>query len=267
LAFLWIISSLCLAQSDLLFLRQQPTPVNPIDLEFNGYSIRYRNASDNSVMTVVKDNIDTIKLRSPQEGSDVYQTKDLRHAFEKGLELPIVWFGIDFTHVTVCHPANSAKYSHMFFKDCNDFVLQDKHYKPLWIRKKSRPLSGLKQDLTVVTERNKKVNLDQVFDCRDSAKRVPLHMIRENIQTYRSEKFKKGIGLVFLMAEIDKRTESEVSYMVLFDIHSREILFVKRVFGAASGMTMAWHWTYPILNAIMIYNQDWRMDKWMGLFY
>jgi hypothetical protein len=163
----------------------------------------------------------------------------------------LFWLGLDFTHFTMNLGSEPRSlYSHLFFVDCNDFIITDKRFGEF------REHFNFVVDTGDVTIRNNNVNPLVIHNKPERP--FILDSIRNTIASFKVNH--RGVGMVIFITYIDKPDESITFYTTFVDIESKTVLLCLKQKSQAAGIGQAWHWTKPIKEALdeLITKNDWK---------
>jgi hypothetical protein len=241
------------AQNDKVKITGQADSYTGTVVEVAPESVTFlKTGSDQPVVYKTKE-IDKILLGETGGKTPDYTTADLLDMMYNGNTRNIVWMGLDYTFLKVCHEGGASKYSPWLLKSTNDFVAKpDGEFKMLWKPRDGKFLLGIqKVDRQAVDQANAAMDMNNIFNC-EGTNVIPLSSIREAIGKYPGGEFQKGIGLVIFYSRIDKAKEAYTVYFVFYDLGSQNILITFRRDLTGTGITMEWHWTQQLLG---VFNQ------------
>ena len=152
----------------------------------------------------------------------------------------VIFYGVDFTHVKVYAADESVEDFENVFKNIN-ILIMDEATKYNFSKVVS---SEIDYNFEPVMKMIKKADFDDVKVFKNN---IPDLQIEEIIEDYKLPE-RKGTGLIIIPQILNKASSSAKSYVVLFDIDTREILKQKFVTTKAGGFGLRNYWARPFYN-------------------
>lgn len=184
------------------------------------------------------------------------QTTIGTHKIKKADKL--VWFGLDFSGVQCVGRAG--------FNDLDDiadrivfawndlFIAEHKKYNVNEALKKDK----FYYDLVSSEKQNEKVEANNLLVPKaDAMSRDDIAAILEH---YTSEEYPEGMGMVFVVEELNKTEAIAKVNVVLFDIETQEIVKVVKYTGEAGGFGFRNYWAGAFHEVIQLMEKDYH--KW-----
>lgn len=162
----------------------------------------------------------------------------------------VVWFGLDFskakfsgrfTHAFGIDPNSGNDLINKWIPDWNElFIKEPMNYDIREALKKPKTY----YDLKPVSEGNSKIISDSVFNEQLVSYKIafPELIIPKVIKNYSSEKYKSGLGCVFIVESFNKDALNASVYFVLFEISGNKLIGYKKLNGIPKGAGIRNYW-------------------------
>jgi hypothetical protein len=177
----------------------------------------------------------------------------------------IVWFGLDYSQVKLLGSIgfnDVQRVKDFYFDAWNQVILtESKKYDLRYFLRKPDVVN----DLSVVKEKNKLPEESNLLT-DDPAKKTILtpEKIQSIISSY-SPIEKEGIGVVFLIGNLDRINEVTNIYVTFFNIGSKKVLLTEELTGKAGGVGFRNYWLGSIYNVMKEMKS--RYSKWQEQYY
>jgi hypothetical protein len=154
----------------------------------------------------------------------------------------IVWFGLDYSQVKLLGAIgfnDVQRVKDFYFNAWNQVILNesDKYNLRSFLRK-----SDIINDLSVVGKRNELPEVSKLITDNLADKTALTSEKIESIIASYSPAEKEGVGLVFLMGNLDKISERANIYVTFFDIGSKKVLLIEEMTGKPGGAGFRNYW-------------------------
>lgn len=171
----------------------------------------------------------------------------------------VVWFGIDFSQMHLRGVENSFNnipaIRDEFFEQWNLLVLQEKaKYDIAGAFRKETVYT----QIATVLERNKQKDMNNLLSLDDYS--LPVDSIYRIVKNYDAN-YPANIGLLFIVESLDKVDMKVAIWVTFFDIHTKEILFARRVTGMPKGIGFRNFWAGGIYKVIIECKDNYK--SWM----
>ncbi len=171
----------------------------------------------------------------------------------------IVWYGLDFSAVKLIGSegfSDPYDIKNRFFRAWNRLIIDEADKYNI---KKTFRKNVLEYETTVVEERNKLPNENELVTENDYS--IKEEDVKKIVKQYKSEKFKEGIGLVYIIESFNKRASSGHMWVTFFDIASGEVLLTRRYSGDARGFGLRNYWAGSVYEVFKQLESDY--GKWL----
>lgn len=179
-----------------------------------------------------------------------------------------IWFGLDYSKVSLFFPLQTSK---GVFREWNDYILTEPKFKTM-----TNGYGGNREpgdifipnmiiDKSSVDEINSKIDLDAASQ-GDSSTFLHLDTIRAMVKKY-SSRYSTGIGVVFIVRQLRKSTETAITFLTFFDIKTRNVLLAIKMTNNAGGIGWNWHWTRPFFDIFEEINKPKTKKRWKSLYF
>ena len=164
-------------------------------------------------------------------------------------EVPVTYLGIDFSQARLIGDgaAIAADFKEKHFPGINQVVINEpKKYDIA----KALKRSTITNDISVTESINAKIEADKITasgGTEDS--RLDAAAISNIVNAY-DLSGKTGIGLVFIVENLNKPAAKGSMYVTFIDMVSRKVLFTERMTGKAGGFGNKNYWAKTILGVI-----------------
>lgn len=177
-----------------------------------------------------------------------YTLADVRNARS------MIWFGLDFSQARFYGPFEEiVKVKDLYIPNWNGaFVTEKGMFGPGNDLKKLLGMSYVFIDLSVVTERNNAIAIEELFGNTDKDKmNWNEEKVAKMIKQY-DPKEVDGIGLVLVVESFDKTTGMATVWVTYFDPAKKEVIRSRKYFGKMGGGPggQAKHWNTAIVNIL-----------------
>lgn len=173
-----------------------------------------------------------------QKAADIFDSK-----------LPLVYHGIDFTLTKVLEesgvPAFEIKGRH--FPGMNDVIVaESKKYD--WGKVLRR--TNISNDLSLVTERNKKIELESIHSLKSSDyDRLKISDIEKAVSEYEFNQ-ENGIALVIFVEAFSKARREGAMYVTFIDMATKKIVHTERITGKSGGFGFRNYYSHCVLEVM-----------------
>lgn len=184
-----------------------------------------------------------------------------------------VWFGMDFTKAKLIgdfsHPSTDAKAGELIVRrwipEWN--VLMNKE---LWNFDIATAIQKpkLRRETELTAQLNAQINPDSIhFEEPVNYKfKDPDKQIGEMLLKYHPEKYKAGLGCVFIVESFNRKAVNANVYFVLFDIATKKLIGYKRFMGNPKGGGIRNYWAGAIKVIIeQVTTTGYNAVKWNAL--
>ena len=113
-------------------------------------------------------------------------------------------------------------------------------------------------DMSVVEKRNQTVKVEDLVINKSYT--LPESDVAKMVKKLKPAQ-KEGIGLVFVVEQFNKVTESATMYVTFFDIKNSNILLQKKMTGKAGGFGLRNYWAAAVMNVMKACKKSY--PKWM----
>jgi hypothetical protein len=164
-----------------------------------------------------------------------------------------VWFGMDFTKATFvgqfdqgmgAAPATGSDMKAKYIPAWNNLIAGEQ--KKFDLRKTFRK-DNIIYDMNSVNELNNKIDVDNCMSF--NVGKIEKSQIDEMVKKYSSSQ-KEGLGLVFIIENFNKGTQTSSVYVTFFDIATKKVLLSERMEGKAMGVGIRNYWAGSIKNIL-----------------
>ena len=167
-------------------------------------------------------------------------------------ETPLTYLGIDFSQARLMGDAaaSAADLKDKHFPGINQVVINEpkKYDLPKAFKK-----ATINNDITVTESVNAKIDADKIkVSGTTDEVRLDAAAIQNIVNGY-DLNGKKGIGLVFIMENLNKTGAKGSLYVTFIDMATRKVLFTERMTGKAGGFGYKNYWAkavYEVLEQI-----------------
>ncbi|MFC2101535.1 hypothetical protein ACFLS7_00910 [Bacteroidota bacterium] len=157
----------------------------------------------------------------------------------QGTYSTLIYYGADFSHVLVNDApkiSRSLKYSQVYPAAWVAFV--EKELPPDGFVRSSLGFPEFSYRQQKIFENSIVANPDLITGHDNT---ISVETIKSMISAYNLEA-KSGLGLVLIPETFSKPTETATTWVVFFDVGSREILYKTKIYGKCSHMGYTAHW-------------------------
>jgi hypothetical protein len=183
-----------------------------------------------------------INCLNAQNAKDVFNAKE------------IVWYGMDFTKAKFvgqfdqgfgAMPAAGSDMKTKWVPGWNSLIVSEPQNFDL---KKALKIDNIYFDVTPVNNINSKMDADKCMSLNPGT--IEKSDIDAMIKKYATGDKKAGIGLVFIVENFNKGTETADIYVTFFDIATKKVLITEKMSGKAMGVGMRNYWAGSVKSII-----------------
>ncbi len=154
----------------------------------------------------------------------------------------IVWYGMDFTKAKFvgqfdqgmgANPASGSDMRNKYIPGWNALVVNEPQHFDL---KKAFRKFSVYNDVAAVNLVNSDVDVNECMSFNPG--KIEVGDIGNMIKKYKAGEKKEGIGLVFIIENFNKGSETADVYVTFFDIAAKKILICEKTSGKAMGIGM-----------------------------
>ncbi|MBE0647898.1 MAG: hypothetical protein IH596_08945 [Bacteroidales bacterium] len=163
----------------------------------------------------------------------------------QGTYSTLIYYGADFSHVIVNDAQKiprSVKYSQVYPAAWVAFV--EKELPPDGFVRSALGFPEFSYRQQEIFENSIAANPDLITGHDNT---ISAETIKSMISAYKLEA-KSGLGLVLIPETFSKPTETATTWVVFFDVGSREILYKTKVYGKCSHMGYTAHWASGVVE-------------------
>jgi len=157
----------------------------------------------------------------------------------------VVYYGVDFSHVLINDAPKipkSVDYSKVYPAAWIAFV--EKELPPMGYVDHALGFPGFSYQQQEIYEKSIAVSPQFITDHDNN---IPPDILKSMIDCYALSE-SSGLGLVLIPETFSKPRETASTWVVFFDIGSRDILYKTKVFGACSHMGYTAHWASGVVE-------------------
>lgn len=182
-----------------------------------------------------------ISATKAQDAKKVFSTTD------------IVWYGMDFTkakfvggfdQIQGAGNVTGTDMRNKWVPGWNTLLLNEPQNFDL---RKTFRKDNIYNDITSVTDLNSKLDADKCMTYNEG--KIERSEIDAMVKKYTGDK-KDGIGLVFIIENFNKGTQTANVYVTFFDIATKKVLVCEKVDGKAVGIGMRNYWAGAIKSVL-----------------
>ena len=171
----------------------------------------------------------------------------------------IVFFGIDFSMASMIGPADfksGEEIRNTYFEAWNNILFSErKRYNLI----KTFGKDSVDYDFSIVKERNKLPSPEKIVT--EVSSKISTDDIIKIISTYKTESYKDGTGLVFIVESFSKPDQKGNFYVVFFDIETKKVLLCEKLSEKPGGFGLRNYWIRTIYNGLDDIEDD-LWDSW-----
>ena len=166
----------------------------------------------------------------------------------------IVWFGMDFTKAKFvgqfdqgmgAMPATGGDMRNKWIPQWNALIQNEQQNFDL---KKALDKESVYYDIASLNTINSKINPDGLMDVNPT--KIEKSVISELVKKYSSADKKDGVGLVFIVENFNKGSQTANVYVTFFDIATKKVLLCEYMNGKAAGVGMRNYWAGAVKSII-----------------
>jgi hypothetical protein len=166
----------------------------------------------------------------------------------------IVWFGLDFSKAKFvgsfdqgmgAGPASGSDMKNKYVPGLNDLIAKEQ---PKFDLKKAFRKDNVIYDLKSINEINKSLDPDACMVYNEG--KIDPNEISSMVKKYTPDIKKEGIGLSFIVENLNKNTQMADVYVTFFDIASKKVLFTEKMNGKAMGVGIRNYWAGSIKDIL-----------------
>ncbi len=158
----------------------------------------------------------------------------------------LVWFGLDFTRskmIGIEDFSNPEAIRSEFFRKWNIHTIhgrKDPYYPGVF------NLMRVKNDTVMMPVVNQMVKLRTLF--LDTTNRLTDSTITDIISKYNLPNYEDGVGAVVMVETLNRQTEKLTAYIVFFDLHTKYVLYTRKIVGKPTGYGFEAYWSGAVHN-------------------
>jgi hypothetical protein len=184
-------------------------------------------------------------------GTQPLSAQTLKDFFNSS-EVPLTYLGVDFTRAKVFNDiaANAMDIRDRQFAAINQVIVNEpKKYD----FQKALSKSNVTNDISFVNAKNAKIDAEKIIESNSADEvRFTKAAIESLVKGYKFAG-KKGIGLMFIMENMNKASAQASMYVTFIDLASGKVLLTERMTAKAAGFGFRNYWAktvYEVLNDI-----------------
>ena len=172
--------------------------------------------------------------------------------FFNSSETPVTYLGIDFSQARLIGDAgaSAADLKDKHFPGINQVIINEPKKYDL---PKAFKRASINNDITVTESVNAKIDADKIkISSSSDESRLDAAAIQNVVNGY-DLSGKKGVGLVFIIENLNKTGAKGSMYVTFIDMGTRKVLFTERMIGKAGGFGYKNYWAksvYEVLEEI-----------------
>ena len=173
----------------------------------------------------------------------------LREFFDS-YTMPVTWLGVDYAKTRYIGELGTVDEFEIKrnYNKINDLILNEPE--KFDINSAFRK-DYVDKEIDFIIDRNRTANLsDIIIRSYFRGYRLNYDSVQKIVESYELPKSLSGIGIVFVAEVIDKNRELTTFHVACFDMRSKEILFIERMTGEASGFGFRNHWGKCVNSAL-----------------
>lgn len=192
-------------------------------------------------------------------GTQSASAQTLKEFFNSS-EVPLTYLGIDFTQAKVVNDiaANAMDIRDRQFAAINQVVVNEpKKYD----FSKAFSKTTVTSDLSFVNAKNAKIDAGKIVESGEVKDDRLTKSGAESIAKGYHFGGKKGIGLMFIMENMNKTSATATMYVVLIDMASSKVLLAERMTAKAAGFGFRNYWAKTV-DAVLLEIEKSKYKNW-----
>ncbi|MBX2921378.1 MAG: hypothetical protein KF746_04225 [Chitinophagaceae bacterium] len=179
--------------------------------------------------------------------------------FFNSSEVSLTYLGIDFTQAKLYNDmtANTLDIRNRLYASINQVVVNEPKRYPVG---EAFVKSNVTNDLRHTLEKNNKIDAEKIIEMDAETERLKRSNIESIIKGY-DFKDKKGVGLIFIMENMNKATAQASMYVTLINMGTKKVLLTERMIGKAGGIGFRNYWAKTI-NAVVDEIKKAKYKEW-----
>lgn len=182
-----------------------------------------------------------VSVTKAQDAKKVFTTTD------------IVWYGMDFTkakfvggfdQIQGAGAVTGTDMRNRWVPGWNTLMLNEPQNFDL---RKTFRKDNIYNDINSVTDLNSKLDADKCMTYNEG--KIEKSEIEGMVKKYTGDK-KEGVGLVFIIENFNKGTQTANVYVTFFDIGTKKVLLCEKIDGKAVGIGMRNYWAGAIKSVL-----------------
>ncbi len=182
-----------------------------------------------------------VSVTKAQDAKKVFTTTD------------IVWYGMDFTkakfvggfdQIQGAGAVTGTDMRNRWVPGWNTLMLNEPQNFDL---RKTFRKDNIYNDINSVTDLNSKLDADKCMTYNEG--KIEKNEIDGMVKKYTGDK-KEGVGLVFIIENFNKGTQTANVYVTFFDIGTKKVLLCEKIDGKAVGIGMRNYWAGAIKSVL-----------------
>ena len=182
-----------------------------------------------------------VSVTKAQDAKKVFTTTD------------IVWYGMDFTkakfvggfdQIQGAGAVTGTDMRNRWVPGWNTLMLNEPQNFDL---RKTFRKDNIYNDINSVTDLNSKLDADKCMTYNEG--KIEKSEIEGMVKKYTGDK-KEGVGLVFIIENFNKGTQTANVYVTFFDIATKKVLLCEKIDGKAVGIGMRNYWAGAIKSVL-----------------
>jgi hypothetical protein len=172
----------------------------------------------------------------------------------------IVYYGIDFSHAHLVGDFGYVSGNDLktkMFPAWNDIVIQEQDKFDLKTALKKKEVYF---DLVPVSKKNSESDPFAILS-RKPNHRLSQSMLAEAVSSYEPGSKEEGVGLVFIVEELNRNVDHASIYVTFFDIRTKKILFSEEMVGDPGEAGLRHYWAHAI-GSILESIRKYDYKKW-----
>ena len=163
-------------------------------------------------------------------------------------EVPITYLGVDFSQARLTGDAEAIAddFKEKHFPGINQVVINEpKKYDIA----KALKRSTVTNDIAVTESANSKIEADKIKSASAEENRLDAAAIANIVNSYELSG-KSGVGLVFIVENLNKTSAKGSMYVTFIDMATKKVLFTERMTGKAGGFGNKNYWAKTVYEVI-----------------
>jgi len=176
--------------------------------------------------------------------------QSMQEFFSKS-DVPLTWMGADFSGVKYSGDAGTVTAEEMvgLFEKINTLLVQEqKKYDFAGAYHRTTPVAYTPSITQGVNAKTNAVNLI-TLDVNPQG-RFTAETVQQMVKKYAYPAGASGVGLVFVMEDLMKPTETATFWATFVDLKTKKVLYTEKLSGKALGFGFRNHWAGAIYDAL-----------------